>query len=130
MILQTNAKFGAAVCVLALYFLFGLSSALAEDKEAASQKSLSACEKEIGRDIFHIIVQSGYVKRGTITGLSYKSFKLSNSLDQKNIKLFLRDHGVVNPRTVRKITRPVTKFVHGKVFKGLSVVGMTVGTTI
>jgi hypothetical protein len=113
--------------VVAQQASFGFSYAIAAGTPIPPGRPLSACEKDIGHDVFSRLVQSGYVKGGTIAGLSYKGFKLSNSLEQKDVKAFLKLHSFTNPATIRTLAPRIKAFVRGKWFRGGTVAGIVAG---
>jgi hypothetical protein len=100
----------------------------AEPPRPASDKTLRQCEKELARDGLQQLVASGLVKveGGALTGGSYKAYKLSNTLQQKDVEKFLKEHGL--PKAIRTTFAPhIKSLVRGKVFRGGSLVGILVG---
>jgi hypothetical protein len=118
----------AAATVLWIFAALPASSEVRVESEVATPNgTLAACEKELGRKFFKFLLNSGVVKGGSVAALSYKGFKLSNSLEQKDVTRFLKEHGLSNPKTLRKIGRPVKSFVRGKPFRGGALAGVIVG---
>jgi hypothetical protein len=118
----------AAAAVLWTFATLPANSQGRDESGVASQsKTLAACEKELGRRFLKYLLDSGLVKGGSVAALSYKGFKLSNSLEQKDVTRFLKEHGLNNPKTLRKVGGPVTSFVRGNKVRGSAIAGMFVG---
>lgn len=118
----------AATAILWTFAILPASSqGRVESNVASGSGTLAACEKELGRVFFKFLFGSGVLKGGSVAALNYKGFKLSNSLEQKDVTRFLKEHGLSNPKTIRNVSRPVTSFVRGKTFRRGSLAGVVVG---
>jgi len=88
--------------------------------------SLTACEKSIAHGFWLDLIKRGLVE-GTIAAGGYKAYKLSNSLEQKDVAKFLREHGMTNRRAIQKISRYSTRVVRSKPVRYGSLATMVIG---
>jgi hypothetical protein len=122
-------KISALILGLGSAAVTELRPSAAEDtsRAAGDRIMLHQCEKELGRHALEEFLRSGVVEGGTILAGSYKGYKLSNTLKQKDVASFLREHGVRDPITIRKVAPRIKFAVTGKIFRGVAVVGMVFG---
>jgi len=120
------------VCAAAAVILtFMASPASSQSNRSTQGEPIAACDKELARHLVTSLINTGFVKGGTIVGTAYKGFKLSNSLEQNDVSRFLKIHGVTNPETIRRISSRVIHFVRrGKIFRRGMLTAMVIGTAV
>src|SRR5262249_18531420 len=119
------------VCAAAAVILtFVASPASSQSNQSTQGEPVAACQKELARSLVNSLIHSGYVEGGTIVGSAYKGFKLSNSLEQKDVSHFLTIHGFTDPETIRRISSRVTHFVRGKIFRRGMLSAMVIGAAV
>jgi hypothetical protein len=121
-------KISTVISCLSAAVILDLQTAAAQSvPQPAGDRILHQCEKELARDGLRELAKS-LLKGGTIAGGSYKAYKLSNTVEQKDVVQFLKEHGLRDwKKTIRTVAPRIKSIVTGKVFRGGSVVGMVVG---
>jgi hypothetical protein len=120
------------VCAAAAVILtFVASPASSQSNQSTQGEPVAACQKELARSLVNSLIHSGFVKGGTIVGSAYKGFKLSNSLEQKDVSHFLKIHGMTDPETIQRISSRVIHFVRrGKIFRRGMLSAMVIGAAV
>lgn len=139
-------KMGVLISCLSTAAVLSVQTSPAQNvPRPASDKTLRQCEKELARDELQELVASGLVIKdgtdtasgpvkggtntglvtgGAVTGVSYKAYKLSNTLQRKDVENFLMEHGL---RAIRTFAPRIKYLVRGKVFRGIALVGILIG---
>jgi hypothetical protein len=120
-------KISTLISCLSAAVILDLQTAAAQRvPQPAGDIILHKCEKELARDGLREFIASGLATGGTIAGVSYKAYKLSNTVKQKDVVQFLTKHGLPW-NTVRTLAPRIKSIVTGKVFRGGSLAGILVG---
>jgi len=127
-VLRTSALMSCLVAAAVLQ----LRPSAAQD--APHRVILQQCEKKLARDGLQELLASGGLAKGGVGGSlavgSYKAYKLSNTLQQKDVRAFLTEHGLRDPSTIRKFAPIIKTLVRGKYFRRSALMGIVVGGVV